>query len=458
MNTNQVNLPVALARLEYHSHGGVWVVEACPICGKPHRHGGGGSEDDPRNFLGRRTPACVPGDVPPDASFSDGYVLVEAPAGGFSASACEQGVSGPNSGVRKPPDSAPDTPTNSRATERACARQDDAQPDGPAGRDADCGPRRGPDGAKPGEETKTMSDLKLSEAAGKVTRLGMDDLKWVAKRLLGAIPKGKRPDLQAAIASELQREATGEGENTVVSDAAAEALAGVGGGKSAPKQPEAAATEPVSASDKVTLEQALAVVNGLATKKLALVHEQVVGKPGKGLKKPALFKAIAAALQKKADRKGASATLPDDAVSWLAEAKDAKQVGNGEAKAKKEPKPRDPRLPQVNEVIRRRWREQDLEVKCLEDGFEFAGKVWKSLSAISSHLLQTPSNGFLFWHLQPSQVEADKRRAEREADKAKKQAEKEQQPEPVKDKPSKSKKTTTKPKSAKGGKKAATQA
>lgn len=424
--------------IEQDPLGGVWILDnSFDCCGRAR---------------------FVPRDVPPDASVSNGYLLVEAPAGGFRASACKQGVCGPNSGVRKPSDSAPDTPTSSSASERTCPSQDNAQPDGPAGRDADREPRRGRGGAGPDEETMTMSDLKLSEAAGKVTRLGMDDLKWVAKRLLGAIPKGKRPDLQAAIASELQREATGEGENTVVSDAAAEALAGVGDGKSAPKQPEAAATGPVSEPHKVTLEQALAVVNGLPTKKLALVHEQVVGKPGRGLKKPALFKAIAAALQKKADGKGASATLPDDAVGWLAEAKDAKQVGNGEAKEKKEPKPRDPRLPAAGTVITKLWRDRKIEIVVNETDFTFEGRTYGSLSKIASELLGCPANGYLWAGLTEGAKAAAARRAEREAEKAKKQAEKEQQPEPVKEKPAKSKKTTTKPKSAKGGKKAATQA
>ena len=78
MNPNHVNLPVAAARLDYHSHGGVWVVDACPICGKPHRHGGGGKDDNPRDVLGLRRPLCVPCDVPLDVEFPQGYVLVEA--------------------------------------------------------------------------------------------------------------------------------------------------------------------------------------------------------------------------------------------------------------------------------------------------------------------------------------------------------------------------------------------
>lgn len=96
-----------------------------------------------------------------------------------------------------------------------------------------------------------MSDLKLSEAAGKVIRLSMDDLKGVAKRLLGAIPKGRRPDLQAAITSALQQEATGDGENAVVSDLAANALAGVGDEKPVPKKPEAA-PDPTPEPEKPT--------------------------------------------------------------------------------------------------------------------------------------------------------------------------------------------------------------
>ncbi|MCC6738237.1 MAG: hypothetical protein IT452_04265 [Planctomycetia bacterium] len=78
MKPNLVNLPVALVRMEFHPFGSTWVLDACPFCSKQHRHGGGGRDDNPRDFLGLRRPLCVPGEVPPDSEFTRGYVLVEA--------------------------------------------------------------------------------------------------------------------------------------------------------------------------------------------------------------------------------------------------------------------------------------------------------------------------------------------------------------------------------------------
>lgn len=70
---------IALARLEHHPHGGVWIVESCPYCARPHVHGGGGASDDPRDFLGHRDAACRPSDLLPNMDNSPGYILSEAP-------------------------------------------------------------------------------------------------------------------------------------------------------------------------------------------------------------------------------------------------------------------------------------------------------------------------------------------------------------------------------------------
>lgn len=455
--------PVALARLEHHPHGGVWIVDDCPLCHRRHRHGGGGASEDARDFLGHRQAQCVPGGVPPDVDFAAGYVLVEAPpTAGFTSSAPQQVESHANSTALNPADSRADTPTRSRAPERACARQDAAQPDGPTGRDADREPRCGRSRATPDEERKTMS-MTLTDAKAALAKLSFSNLAWIYRKAQGDKPPvgTSKATLLETMTEMFEEKAKAEnGAATTELSIECETWLGevAGDAKPAPKKAEAAATGLVSAPGKVTLEQAVAVLNGLATGKLVKVHEQVVGKPGKGLKKPVLFKAIATALQKRAEGKGASATLPPEAVVWLADAMNAKQEGRETSDTKKEPKPRDPRLPAAGTVITKLWRERTIEITVNETDFTFEGRSYRSLSAIASELLGCPANGYLWAGLTEGAKAAAARRAEREAEKAKKQAEKEQQPEPVKEKPAKSKKTTTKPKPAKGGKKAATQA
>jgi DUF2924 family protein len=60
---------------------------------------------------------------------------------------------------------------------------------------------------------------------------------------------------------------------------------------------------------------------------------------------------------------------------------------------------RDPRLPPAGTRLRREFKERTLEVKVLEDGFEHAGRLYQSLSAIASEATGTRWNGFSFFGL-----------------------------------------------------------
>jgi hypothetical protein len=59
---------LALATLVKGRQGYRWIVDRCPYCGRPHGHGGGGLDGDPRRLLTHRVADC--GAV-------GGYVLVE---------------------------------------------------------------------------------------------------------------------------------------------------------------------------------------------------------------------------------------------------------------------------------------------------------------------------------------------------------------------------------------------
>jgi len=68
-----------------------------------------------------------------------------------------------------------------------------------------------------------------------------------------------------------------------------------------------------------------------------------------------------------------------------------------EAKAK-EPQ-RDRRLPPVGEILYRQYQGQAVSVKILNDGFEYEGKIYDSLSSIASVVTGTRWNGFTFFGL-----------------------------------------------------------
>ncbi|MCG3173797.1 MAG: hypothetical protein GMKNLPBB_01999 [Myxococcota bacterium] len=61
--------------------------------------------------------------------------------------------------------------------------------------------------------------------------------------------------------------------------------------------------------------------------------------------------------------------------------------------------PRDPRLPPPGAVLRRVFEGAAHEVTVCDEGFEYAGQRYKSLSAIAQHITGTRWNGFLFFGL-----------------------------------------------------------
>jgi len=60
----------------------------------------------------------------------------------------------------------------------------------------------------------------------------------------------------------------------------------------------------------------------------------------------------------------------------------------------------DRRLPPAGTILRRSFKGRNLEVKILDDGFEFEGRRYQSLSAIASEVAGSRWNGFAFFALE----------------------------------------------------------
>ena len=69
------------------------------------------------------------------------------------------------------------------------------------------------------------------------------------------------------------------------------------------------------------------------------------------------------------------------------------------AKVEKVAKPRDNRIPPVGTIITKNYKGETLEVKVLENGFEYKGEVFKSISALAVHIVGTPISGYVFFKL-----------------------------------------------------------
>jgi hypothetical protein len=70
----------------------------------------------------------------------------------------------------------------------------------------------------------------------------------------------------------------------------------------------------------------------------------------------------------------------------------------------------DPRLPAAGEEIAREYKGRNIVVRVLQDGFEYEGKIYKSLSAIAREVTGTKWNGFLFFGRAAKKGGADEKR------------------------------------------------
>lgn len=62
-------------------------------------------------------------------------------------------------------------------------------------------------------------------------------------------------------------------------------------------------------------------------------------------------------------------------------------------------KTKDSRIPPVGSIISKTYRGQQVEVKVLENGFEYKGKVYKSISRVAMTITKRQISGYVFFGL-----------------------------------------------------------
>ena len=62
-------------------------------------------------------------------------------------------------------------------------------------------------------------------------------------------------------------------------------------------------------------------------------------------------------------------------------------------------RPRDSRLPAPGSIITKTYHGQGIEVKVLENGFEYQGKTYKSISRVAMEIVKRPISGYVFFGL-----------------------------------------------------------
>lgn len=72
----------------------------------------------------------------------------------------------------------------------------------------------------------------------------------------------------------------------------------------------------------------------------------------------------------------------------------------GNADSAKALKQHDSRIPPVGTIITKNYKgDEALQVKVLENGFEYKGEVFKSISALATHIVGSPISGYVFFKL-----------------------------------------------------------
>jgi hypothetical protein len=67
--------------------------------------------------------------------------------------------------------------------------------------------------------------------------------------------------------------------------------------------------------------------------------------------------------------------------------------------------PRDPRIPKVGAILTRQYKGREIRILVREEGFEYEGILYPSLSKLASFICgQKAINGLAFFHLNKSSV------------------------------------------------------
>ena len=143
-------------------------------------------------------------------------------------------------------------------------------------------------------------------------------------------------------------------------------------------------------------------------------HLELFGEEVRSKHKEALFKRIAWRLQTLAEgglserARRRAMELANDADLRIRPPKDAlgDQPASLNGQTASTSVSSDARLPMPGTILSRDYRGRRISVEVRENGFEYDGQIYKSLSAVAQAVTGTKWNGFLFWGLTQSKETA----------------------------------------------------
>ena len=159
-------------------------------------------------------------------------------------------------------------------------------------------------------------------------------------------------------------------------------------------------TDPVPSTEKgdhVLLSEQIAALEGLTVSGLQRKYREVYGYATTNRSKASLKKRIICRLQDKAE-----GGFSGRAMRKIRELRE--MAPSSFHKAKDKPivdYQLDPRLPPIGGVLVKEYHAKRYEVKVLENGFEWDGQFYKSLSAVAKGISRTKWNPNTFFNLEP---------------------------------------------------------
>lgn len=154
----------------------------------------------------------------------------------------------------------------------------------------------------------------------------------------------------------------------------------------------------------INVGKEVAALGRMTTKQLRERYAAVFGEPTAANNRPWLVRRIAWRLQADAEggltdrAKARAAELARDADLRLTPPRE-KPAAPAAGHTVAGPVALDPRLPPPGSVLTRRYKGGVVQVRVLAEGFEYAGEVYASLSAVAKAVTGSHCNGFLFFRL-----------------------------------------------------------
>ena len=154
----------------------------------------------------------------------------------------------------------------------------------------------------------------------------------------------------------------------------------------------------------MSIESEMSILTRMATRDLQIRYAELFGEGTRVHNRTWLIKRIAWRIQAVAEgdqserARQRAAELANDADLRLAAPMPKTSIGTA-VRTIQQPRRRDSRLPEPGTILTRPYKGQDLQIKVLQTGFEFAGHVYASLSAVAKEITGSHCNGYLFFRL-----------------------------------------------------------